>query len=93
MRKSCGQSVYNSSTTAVFSVGFFTALSRWINKAAHKPQFIHQSIRQLCAGLSTMDFVVLTGVKISLSTLSTASIYNYFLLNEKLTINTRGGCA
>jgi len=93
MRKSCGQSVHNSSTTAVFSVGFFTALSRWINKGAHKPHFIHQSIRQLCAGLSTMDFVVLTGVKIGLSTLSTASIYNYFLLNKKITINTRGGCA
>ena len=93
MRKSCGQSVHNSSTTAVFSVGFFTDLNCRAHTAAHKPQFIHQFIRQLCAGLSTMDFVVLIGVKISLSTLSTASIYNYFLLNKKLTINTRGGCA
>jgi hypothetical protein len=93
MRKSCGQSVHNSSTTAVFSVGFFTALSRGTNMAGHKPQFIHQSIRQLCAGLSTAYFVVFTGVEIGLSTLSTASIYNYFLLNKKITTNTRGGCA
>ncbi len=93
MRKSCGQSVHNSSTTAVFSVGFFTALSRWVNKAAHKPQFIHQSIRQLCAGLSTAYFAVFTGVEIGLSTLSTASIYNYFLLNKKITINCPGRCA
>ena len=79
MRKSCGQSVHNSSTTtAVLVWAFFTALSRWINKGAHKPHFIHQSIRQLCAGLSTAYFVSFYRVEIGLSTLSTASIYNYF---------------
>ena len=93
MRKTCGQSVHNSSTTAVFSVGFFTALNCRAHAAAHKPHFIHQSIRQLCAGLSTADFARFTGVKIGLSTLSTASIYNYFLLNKKITTNTWGGCA
>ena len=93
MRKTCGQAVQNRSTTAVFSVGFFTAFSYRAHVAAYKPQFIHHFVRQLCAGLSTADFARFTGVKIGLSTLSTASIYNYFLLNKKITTNTRGGCA